>query len=293
MSMTEYVPIPDGYRTPAEHQGRMESFLYDNADEQKQAWVYLPSGYDDSDSRYDIIYMMHGGSDNTTDYLGTDKEPNELKTALDHLIENGEIKPVIMVMPTYYPNGTEDVGVDNTYRLVKIFPKEFEEYLMPAVESRYRTYAESTDTDGLIASRDHRAFGGFSMGGVTTWYIFLEYMRYVRTFIPESGDCWYYGRLGGREHCTETAQILADAVKKQGYTAGDIRIFAATGNEDIAYPQLDAQINAMKKHSDVFVFDNGSDENLTYLVAEGCTHWYVPVRQYFFDILRIAYRTEK
>ena len=121
-----------------------------------------------------------------------------------------------------------------------------------------------------------------------TWYIFLEAMEYVSTFIPESGDCWVYERLGGRTHADETAAKLADTVSEKGYTPKDFRIFAATGSEDIAYPQLDAQINAMKKLSDTFIYD-GDGENLTYIVAEGCTHWYVPVRQYFFDILRIGY----
>ena len=288
MSIKEYVPIPEEYKTPAEHQGRLENFYYRNADEEKQAWVYLPYGYDDSSERYDIIYMMHGGSDNSSDYMGTETEPNELKTAVDHLIENGEIKPVILVMPTFYPNGNEDVSVENSYRLVKLFPKEFTDHLMPAAEKKYRTYAESTDRQGLISSREHRAFGGFSMGGVTTWYIFLEAMEYVSTFIPESGDCWVYERLGGRTHADETAAKLADTVSEKGYTPKDFRIFAATGSEDIAYPQLDAQIEAMKKLSDTFIYD-GDGENLSYIVAEGCTHWYVPVRQYFFDILRIGY----
>lgn len=283
----EYVPIPEEYRVPAAQQGRMESFVYRNADEEKQAWVYLPYGYDDSGDRYDIIYMMHGGSDNSTDYLGTDAEPNELKNAIDHLIENGEIRPLILVMPTFYPNGCDDVSVENSARLVKLFPKEFEEHLMPAVESKYRTYADTSDADGFRASRTHRAFGGFSMGGVTTWYMFLEHLDLISTFIPESGDCWYYERLGGRTYAEQTAKLLCDTVKSKGYTAEDIRIFAATGSEDIAYPQLDAQIKAMKAVGDVFRADG--DANLTYIVGEGCTHWYAPVREYFFDILRAAY----
>lgn len=127
------------------------------------------------------------------------------------------------------------------------------------------------------------------MGSVTTWYIFLDCLDYVANFIPESGDCWIKERLGGRTFADETARILHDAVISRGYTAGDIRIFAATGSEDIAYPQLDAQVNAMKKLDDVFIFD-GENENFSYIVAEGCTHWYVPVRQYLFDILKDGYR---
>ena len=42
MSMIKYEPIPEAYRAPAGKQGRMESFTYRSADEEKQAWVYLP-----------------------------------------------------------------------------------------------------------------------------------------------------------------------------------------------------------------------------------------------------------
>ena len=200
---------------------------------------------------------------------------------------------MIMVMPTFYPKGNTDVSVENSARLVKLFPKEFTEFLMPAAESRYRTFALTADKKGFEESRTHRAFGGFSMGGVTTWYIFLECLNFVSTFIPESGDCWYYERLGGRTHADETAQLLCEAVKKFGFTAEDFRIYAATGSEDIAYPQLDAQINAMKNYGGTFnITDETGKENLTYIVGEGCTHWYGPVREYFFDIVKEAYRAE-
>lgn len=44
--------------------------------------------------------------------------------------------------------------------------------LIPAVESRYSTYAEDTTPVGIAASRDHRGFGGFSMGSVNMWCTF-------------------------------------------------------------------------------------------------------------------------
>ena len=44
------------------------------------------------------------------------------------------------------------------------FQKELAEDLIPAVETAYKTYAETVDPAGLKASRLHRGFGGFSMG---------------------------------------------------------------------------------------------------------------------------------
>ena len=55
------------------------------------------------------------------------------------------------------------------------------------MESKYSTYAEDTTSDGLIASRDHRGFGGFSMGSVNTWCTFRYGLGYFRYFMPMSG----------------------------------------------------------------------------------------------------------
>ena len=46
------------------------------------------------------------------------------------------------------------------------------------------------------ASRDHRIFGGFSLGSVTTWLEFCYDYDYIKYFIPMSGSSWYYGGYG-------------------------------------------------------------------------------------------------
>ena len=79
--------------------------------------------------------------------------------------------------------------------------------LIPLVESRYRTYTQQTDLEGLQASRNHRAIGGFSMGAVTTWYA-LEYtLDYFKYFLPISSDGWSLGRFAGMNYPDETALI--------------------------------------------------------------------------------------
>ena len=54
--------------------------------------------------------------------------------------------------------------------LTKIFQYELRNDLIPAVESKYATYAEGDiSIESLVVSRDHRAFAGLSMGSMTTW----------------------------------------------------------------------------------------------------------------------------
>lgn len=72
---------------------------------------------------------------------------------------------------------------------------------MPAVETRYSTYADGDmSPEGLVRSRDHRAFAGFSMGGVNTWHAFQYCLPYFRWFNPMSGGvtakiATYIGKL--------------------------------------------------------------------------------------------------
>jgi hypothetical protein len=40
--------------------------------------------------------------------------------------------------------------------------------------------------EGLMASRNHRGFGGFSMGSVATWRTFQYALDYFRYFLPMS-----------------------------------------------------------------------------------------------------------
>ena len=42
----------------------------------------------------------------------------------------------------------------------------------------YSTYLEKADEESILASRDHRAIGGFSLGSITTWYVFEQAFPY-------------------------------------------------------------------------------------------------------------------
>ena len=151
---------------------------------------------------------------------------------------------------------------------------------MPAVESTYRTYAEQPTPEGFKASRDHRAFGGFSMGSVTTWYVFLNNLDYFSWFIPLSGDCWAQGMMGGMNAPEATAEALAEAIAAQGWTSEDFCIYAFTGTQDIAYETLTSQMSAMEGQ-DVFRFG----ENTFYVLLEGGRHDHPEMRRYLFEAL--------
>ncbi|MCM1345316.1 MAG: alpha/beta hydrolase-fold protein [Muribaculaceae bacterium] len=284
--------IPAAYKNEPDEAGTVVRLDYRTASysdpEEKQdkyAYVYLPYGYGDENS-YDILYLMHGGGGSAETCFGGEGQSSELKCILDNLIANGEMKPLIVVTPTFYPAGNADASVSYAGDLVKLFPDELVNDLVPAVESVYSTYADSTDADGLKASREHRAFGGFSMGSVTTWYTFMEKLDYFKYFLPISGDCWAVEMQGGRSAAEETAEALRTALQESGYGTEDFYIYEITGSDDIAYPMMQAQTEAMSRLSDTFVFsrDEGAG-NICFCVKDGGVHDYANVRQYLYNML--------
>lgn len=285
-----FQPVPDEYRMESDKPGTIQTLHYktpnvDGGTDDKKLHVYLPNGYDpsDSDKKYNVLYLMHGGGENEDHILGGPNQSKELKKILDNMIANGDLEPLIVVTPTFY-GGKNDPA---------LFHEELFNDIVPLVEMEYHTYAKSASLDDLQASREHRAFGGFSMGAVTTWYTFTEGLDYFKYYMPLSGDSWALGSTAGGSKPKETAEHLANVVRESGYTPQDYYIFSATGNKDIAYPNLNPQINAMKELTDVFLYSSDTNKgNFYFIVADGGTHSWYWVNQYIYDILPDLFANE-
>jgi len=287
--------IPEKYKGNARKEGKVvridyESNSYDSQNRklEKHALVYLPYGYseEDLDTKYNVFYLFHGGGDHVNLYFDGENESSILKRILDNMIEKGDMEPLILVTPTYYPDNTTDPSVDTAEELTANFHQELLQDIIPAVESTYHTYAQTVDAEGLQASREHRASGGFSMGSVATWYTFIHGLDYFKYFIPMSGDSWIMGRLGGAENPEETAEYLDRVARKSGYSTDDYFIYALTGTDDIAFPALNGQIEAMKNYPDSFIYDSDfSKGNLYFSLTEGGVHNFQYELLYIYNAL--------
>lgn len=278
--------IHDGYENPATQQGTLnkltydtwESFSYEQKSNKitKEAWVYLPYGYTDEEE-YNVFYLSHGGWSNETTLMGTDDNPKSFKNVIDNAIQDGNIKPLIIVLPTYN-NTSENDSSDYSLaiQLTNQFHNELVNDLIPAVESKYSTYAKDTTPQGLKESRDHRGFGGFSMGSVNTWNTFRYCLDYFRYFMPMSGSY------------TTDGEYMADLVRQQGYSAQDFFIFAASGTDDFAYSAFKAQIMAMANNSGGMfkLAKNESEGNMSFLEREGYKHDAKATDEYTYNGLR-------
>ncbi len=276
--------IPEMYFSPAQRQGSLtdlyydtwESFSYEEHSQplQKHAVVYLPYGYDES-RQYNIFYLMHGGWGNETTTLGTPESPSIFKNVIDNALANGDMQPLIIVCPTYNNTSPEDsASFSLALQLNQNYHHELVNDLMPAVESRYSTYAEDTSPEGLAASRDHRGFGGFSMGSVATWRTFQNCLDYFRYFLPMS--C-------GTSLDDET--IFAAAEDRD---PGSYFVWVMTGTEDFAYGYDNSRVERMR---DTYYFSE--EENFAYRVKEGYDHGGMASMEYTYNGLCWFWSGEK
>lgn len=180
------------YSSPV-HQGgevvkhEYSSHIYDEdgivlADNEKYCYVYLPYGYDET-KQYNVMYLMHGGGASAESWI-MESEGNTTKNMLDDMIANGTIEPLIVVCASfYYGNDQANGGSTSTFKY------ELRNDLMPSVEGKYSTYTGGdTSPASFIASRDHRGFGGFSMGSATTYQsALIGALDYFSYFAPMHG----------------------------------------------------------------------------------------------------------
>lgn len=279
-------PVPASYGQEAEYRGEVVRIDYQTRDYAEStgaartntAYVYLPYGYDENtDQRYNVLYFVHGhyGTASTT----FEAENGLLRKLLDHMTANGDMAPTIVVSPSYnYGEPTPNYVDADPY--CEALPQELVNDLIPVVESRYRTYAESTDVAGLEASRAHRAIGGFSMGSVTTWYALEHTLDFFKYFMPVSADCWSLGEFAGMNRPMETAEYLAGIIRQSPYAGTGFYIWAASGTNDSAYRETLVQIEAMAQLTDVFPLSN-----LTFHEKDGARHEFRPIAEYLYNAL--------
>lgn len=118
--------------------------------------IYLPPGYDHSDRRYPVVYLLHGYSDNETAWI----QFGEVNATADRAIANREIPPMIIVMP--------DAGVSwyiNNFDGSDPFEDIMIEEFIPYIDQTYLTRN----------GREYRAVSGLSMGGYGSLILALKH----------------------------------------------------------------------------------------------------------------------
>ena len=246
-------PIPESYLSPARQPGSVVRLDYGK----KYALMYTPTAPADR-----ILYLIHGGGGDQHAFFCP-----AFLNMIDHMIASGELRPLYIVAPCFYGPEATDKRPAASGEAVAVFCDELRHQILPLAE-------QST---GRTFDRGQRVISGFSMGGVTTWYAFMQALDLFERFLPLSGDCWACGETGGGKYPDATAAKLAEALRAQGNLP--FRIHCVTGSQDIACPNITPQIEAMRKYPEF------GEDVMRYTVYDGGVHDYETIFMYLFNVL--------
>ena len=203
--------------------------------------IYTPPGYELSQSKYPVFYLLHGASDCDDSWTSVGRAG----FILDNLIAAKKAKPMIVVMPAGH-TGSFMFGRrsgDSPRPPVDEFMQDFLNDIMPYTEKNYRVYTD----------QHSRAIAGLSMGGGQTLNIFIsnqEKFGYVGVF--SSG---IFGILGGGRGGASGAasgptweerhkESLDNTELKKGLKL----LWFATGKEDFLIKTSQSTVDMFLKH---------------------------------------------
>lgn len=145
----------------------------------RRAPVYLPPGYEETETRYPVVYLLTGFTGRGTFLLNDSAFDETIQERLDRLIRTGEIQPMIVVMPDCFTRygGSQYLNSSATGR----YEDHLIDELIPFIDQTYRTRAEA----------GYRAIAGKSSGG---YGALVQVMRHPDLFgavACHSGDMYF------------------------------------------------------------------------------------------------------
>lgn len=182
---------------------------------ERTAYVYLPEGYGEDDTRYPVMYMFDGHnlfsdeeatfgkSWGLADYLDKTKTPLIIAAVECNTVGHGRLEE-------YTPESF--VFKDGAY--IKAKGKKYMNWLVhefkPFIDENYATNP----------ARTHTAIGGSSMGGLMTVYALAKYGKYFSRGAALSPSLWVNGG--------QTVKNLLDGAKFKN----DVHIYMDYGSRE-------------------------------------------------------------
>ena len=198
--------------------------------------IYLPSGYNESDQAYPVLYLLHGSGDDHTGWV----QFGQVQHIADKTIEEGKCARMIIVMPDantgrrgYFNDITGDFNYEDFF---------FNE-LIPHIEKTYRVRNE----------RRYRAISGLSMGGGGTIFYTLHRPELFAAAAPLSASTgsWEFDQYKRRQanesskiteaqleafykrHAIE--EIIKNSSKEELDKIKQVRWYISCGDDDFLY----------------------------------------------------------
>ena len=226
--------------------------------------VYTPAGYETSTQKYPIFYLLHGAGDCDESWTSVGRAG----FILDNLIAAKKAKPMVVVMPAGHTNtqpagGGRGAAQPGQMMFNDDFVQDFENDIMPLVETRYR----------VIADRAHRAMAGLSMGGAQTLNIGIPSLdKFAYLGVYSSGLLGVFptggrGRGGQSADPPPTPAVTGDSPWEKEHAAQldnaalkkGLKLFwFSTGSDDGLLPNTKLTVELFKKHGFTPVFQESA-----------------------------------
>ncbi|MGB6729026.1 MAG: alpha/beta hydrolase-fold protein [Terracidiphilus sp.] len=134
--------------------------------DERDFYVYTPPGYDShAATKYPVLYLLHGFGQESSSWL----EVAFANRILDHLIDEGKARPMIVVMPTGY--GGAEILKPNAFWNDELRARNFERFK----ESLFNEVMPRVKHDfNVLTDRDSTAIAGLSMGAAQSSIIGLN-----------------------------------------------------------------------------------------------------------------------
>ena len=239
---------------PASQKGKVEKFIYHthwysgtsshNLD--KTICIYTPPGYD-KNKKYDVLVLLPGMDMPASCYLSrAHRYSSELYSVqfanlLDNTINNGYIKPAIMVTFPYYGATTEghpEMSLDGNQII-----NEVRYDVLPYIIQRYSTYASGSDSKSISEVREHFGIFGFS-------YTSTMILKYI---MPECIDLFGYFGASSVFYSDISASATKVNSKLNNYPV--YWLYVGCGDRDDAHNQTvdmyNEWINLVQEQKDV------------------------------------------
>lgn len=127
--------------------------------EWRPLFVYTPAGYNESQDRYPVVYIQHGGGEDHRGWV----QQGRMANILDNLIAAGKAVPMIVVSANSNLQTRGTGGPAYSQQGMQPFRTEMVENIVPFIDRTYRTKPEP----------QFRAMCGLSMGGGQSFYVGL------------------------------------------------------------------------------------------------------------------------
>ena len=249
---------------------RIETYHSKTMGVPRTLWIYTPPGYDRGNTRYPVLYLLHGAGNIESSWILTGRA----NYILDNLIAAGKAKPMIIVNPLGYvrqgvnlapekpvaqPPAPAGAGPGAGAPGGGMFGKDVIDDVIPFVEAKFRTLKDPAN----------RAIGGLSMGGGHTVQISFanpKLFSYVLVMSAGAGN--------NPEQTYPDFFKNGEAINKQWKL-----LWVGAGKDDFALPgskTLDASLTkANIKH--------------TFFIGEGRHEWVI-WRHYLHDTAPLLFK---